>query len=183
MPLAVIVGLLIKRKYPGPLFFKQLREGKNGKTFYIWKLRTMVTNANEVLKKIIAEDEAMAKEWNEFACFKNDPRIAGSIGKMARKLSIDELPQLINIFKGDMVFVGPRPLEMYLAEALPATERDCRNTVKPGLTGLWQIGPRSDISIRHMQYYDRLYIRKKSICLNIYILLKTVTVVFRQTGV
>lgn len=181
-PAILIFGLIIKLTYPGPIFFKQLREGKNGTTFYIWKLRTMIADAENILAKIIKENGAMAKEWQSFGGFKNDPRIAGLAGRIARKLSIDELPQLLNIAKGNMAFIGPRPLEMYLAKSLSSQDRSIRNSVKPGLTGLWQIGPRSNISIRHMQFYDRLYIRKKSLCLDVYILLKTVYVVFKQTG-
>lgn len=182
-PLFLTVGLIIKIRHPGPLFFRQLREGANGTVFSIWKLRTMVCNADIVLESIIKKDETLAKEWEEFGGFKNDPRIAGFAGKLARKLSIDELPQLINIIMGQMAFVGPRPIELYLAESLNPKSRLIRNSVLPGLTGLWQVGPRSDISIRQMQRYDSLYVFKRNACLDAIIILKTFRVVLRQSGV
>lgn len=142
----------------------------------------MVSDANEVLAAIIENDKEMAREWQEYGCFRNDPRIAGLIGKFARQLSIDELPQLINVFKGEMAFIGPRPLEIHLAQTLQPKSRIIRNSVKPGITGLWQVGPRSDINIRQMQYYDRLYVQKRNLSLDLYILIKTVKIIFQRTG-
>jgi exopolysaccharide production protein ExoY len=182
MPFLYFIGLAIKIKYPGPVFYKQLREGKDGSTFFLWKLRTMVSDANEILAAIIENDKEMAREWQEFGCIRNDPRIAGLIGRFARQLSIDELPQLINVFKGEMAFIGPRPLEIHLAQALQPKSRVIRNSVKPGMTGLWQVGPRSDINIRQMQYYDRLYVQKRNVSLDLYILFKTVKIIFKRTG-
>jgi exopolysaccharide production protein ExoY len=182
-PFIFIIGFIIKLKYPGPIFFRQIREGKNSRQFHIWKLRTMVANADTVLKQLIKNDNTLAEEWRDYGGFKKDPRITGAVGRLARRLSIDELPQLINIINGDMAFVGPRPLEMYLAEALTPQDKLIRNSVKPGLTGLWQIGQRSNVTIKQMQHYDKLYVLKKSFCLDTYILFKTVIVVFNKTGV
>ncbi|GGH18253.1 sugar transferase [Mucilaginibacter phyllosphaerae] len=183
LPIALITGVIIRLKHPGPMFFKQLREGRHGRFFLIWKLRTMVVNADIVLARLIENNQLLATEWRDYGGLKNDPRIAGAAARLARRLSIDEIPQLINIINGDMAFVGPRPLEKYLAESLPPNTRATRNSVKPGLTGLWQIGPRSNVSIRQMQHYDKLYISKKSFCLDAYILLKTIGVVVKKTGI
>jgi exopolysaccharide production protein ExoY len=182
LPVLMLIGFIIKMKYPGPLFYKQAREGQNGKAFYIWKLRTMIVNADTALALIMENDKEVQKEWQEFGCLRHDPRIAGYAGKLARRLSIDELPQLINIVRGEMAFIGPRPLELFLAQSLDTETRTKRNSVKPGLTGLWQIGPRSSASIRQMQHYDLLYIKKRSFILDMYIAFKTIKVVFKGTG-
>ncbi|NCD72376.1 sugar transferase [Mucilaginibacter agri] len=181
-PIMLLIGLAIKMEYPGPIFYLQKREGKNGVPFFIWKLRTMVVNADVVLAQIIKGDPEKAREWQEFGCLQNDPRVAGLTARLVRQLSIDEVPQLINIFKGEMTFIGPRPLEMYLAESLDTNARSFRNAVRPGLTGLWQVGPRSDVSIRQMQFYDRYYIKKKSFLLDTYIIYKTAQVILKRTG-
>lgn len=182
-PILILFIVLIQIKSFGPILFLQVREGINGKPFMIWKLRTMVTNSEFVLNDLLEKDHATKEEWEEYACLKNDPRIAGFFGKMARKLSIDELPQLINIIWGDMNFVGPRPLELYLAHSLPLSIRKIRSSIKPGLTGLWQIGKRSDVTISQMQRYDLLYIKKQCFRLDLYIFLKTIKVVFLKTGI
>jgi exopolysaccharide production protein ExoY len=182
LPLLFIVGLIIKLQYPGPMFFKQLREGKDGKHFLIWKLRTMVIDADIFLARLLENNDQLAAEWRKYGGLKKDPRIAGLAGNLARRLSIDEIPQLLNILNGDMAFVGPRPLEKYLAESISPNDRLIRNAVKPGLTGLWQVGLRSNVSIRQMQHYDKLYIRKKSTRLDAFILCKTVMAVFKKTG-
>jgi len=180
-PLLLIVSLLIKLNYPGPLFYSQVREGKNGKPFKILKLRTMVTNANLILDELLKTDAGLAKSWAETGVLKNDPRIAGSMGRIARQLSIDELPQLMNILRGEMAFVGPRPLEIPSMEALNPTTRTFRNSVLPGITGLMQIRFRS-ASIRQMMFYDRIYIKNQSICLDAYILLQTIVAIYKRTG-
>lgn len=181
LPLILFIALLIKINYPGSIFYQQVREGKNGKPFKILKLRTMITNSNEILQKMIQNDERLAKKWFESGWFENDPRIAGKLGKLSRELSIDELPQLINVLKGEMAFIGPRPLEISSVEALPKHVRLLRNSILPGITGLAQVEKRM-ATINEMQPYDRIYINKRNFCLNLYILLKTVTSIFKRTG-
>ena len=180
-PLMCIIALLIKLKYPGPLFYSQVREGKNGKPFKILKLRTMVTNANVILEQMLKKDAALVKSWAETGVLKNDPRIAGKLGQLSRQFSIDELPQLINIIKGEMAFIGPRPLEIPSVEALNPQTRIFRHSVLPGITGLMQVRFRS-ASIRQMIFYDRIYIKNQNICVDIYILFQTVKAIFRRTG-
>ena len=180
-PLVIIISLLIKLKYPGPLFYLQVREGKNGKPFKILKLRTMVTNANVILEQMLKEDAILATSWAETGVLKNDPRIAGMLGKLSRQLSIDEIPQLINILKGDMAFIGPRPLEIPSVEGLNPKIRIFRHSVLPGITGLMQVRFRS-ASIRQMISYDRIYIKNQNVCLDAYILCQTLIAIFKRTG-
>lgn len=181
-PVILIAGLLINLYSKGSLFYKQIREGKNGTQFYIWKLRTMVPDADKKLALMLKQDQKLVEEWQEFGCLRNDPRIAGAPGRLARQYSVDELPQLWNICNGTMVFVGPRPLELHLANSIDPKMRAYRNSVYPGVTGLWQIGPRSEINIRQMQHYDKLYIKKKKFLLDVYIVIKTLKVIFKRTG-
>lgn len=180
-PLVIIISLLIKLKYPGPLFYAQTREGKDGKPFKILKLRTMVNNANVILDQLLASDAKLAASWKETGVLKNDPRIAGTLGRLSRQLSIDELPQLINVLRGEMAFVGPRPLEIPSVEALNPKTRIFRHAVAPGITGLMQVRFRS-ASIRQMIFYDRIYIQNQNRCLDAYILCLTVTAIFKRTG-
>lgn len=180
-PFVIIVSLLIKIKYPGPLFYSQIREGKNGKPFRIIKLRTMVSNANLILEQLLKSDAALAKSWAETGVLKNDPRITGMLGRISRQLSIDEIPQLINVLRGEMAFVGPRPLEIPSVEALHPKTRTFRHSVLPGITGLMQIKFRS-ASIRQMMFYDRIYIKNQSIKLDTYILCQTIVAIYKRTG-
>lgn len=180
-PLVILISLLIKLKYPGPIFYSQVREGKNGIPFKILKLRTMVTNANVILEQMLNEDSALAASWAETGVLKNDPRIAGKLGQLSRQLSIDEIPQLINILKGEMAFIGPRPLEIPSVEALNPKTRIFRYSVLPGITGLMQVRFRS-ASIRQMIFYDCIYIKNQTICLDTYILYQTVFAIFKRTG-
>jgi len=182
IPVVLFFGLLIKVKYPGPLFYKQVRVGQYGKRFHIYKLRTMVANASEILQDFLLRDEKRAKEWQENACLKDDPRIAGLIAKIARKLSVDELPQLWNIVKGDMSFIGPRPQEVSFIDSLDEHDRELRQSVKPGLTGLWQVGPRDNVTYRQMVRYDKFYIQHKGFWLNLRIVFRTFYVVFKMSG-
>lgn len=180
-PLVIIIALLIKIRYPGPLFYSQLREGKNGKPFKILKLRTMVADSHLILEKMLKEDAALAQSWAETGVLKNDPRIAGILGRLSRQLSIDEMPQLINVLKGEMAFIGPRPLEIPSVEALDPKTRILRHSVLPGITGLVQVRFRS-ASIRQMLFYDRVYIKNQNICMDTYVLYQTVLAVFKRTG-
>ncbi|OYU84684.1 MAG: exopolysaccharide biosynthesis protein [Flavobacterium sp. BFFFF2] len=180
-PVVIVIALLIKVKYPGPLFYSQVREGKNGKPFKIIKMRTMVDNATVILNQLLKSDAALAASWKETGVVKNDPRIAGALGRISRQLSIDELPQLINILKGEMAFIGPRPLEIPSVEALNPKTRMFRHKVLPGITGLVQVKFRN-ASIRQMIFYDRIYIQNQNICLDAYILCLTIIAIFKRTG-
>jgi exopolysaccharide production protein ExoY len=180
LPLLILIALIIKLNYPGPIFYSQIREGKNGKTFKIWKLRTMVVNSKEILEQML-KDESIAKFWNDNGFLKNDQRITGFAGRFARQFSIDELPQLINVLKGEMSFIGPRPLERFSLEYLTPQKRQYRSSILPGMTGLSQVCNRG-ASTRHIILYDLIYLKNKSFCLDVNILFKTIFAIIKRTG-
>ena len=181
-PFLLLYGIIIQFSYPGPVFYSQERIGYQGKAFRIWKLRTMKVNAEKILETLIENDPAIKAEWDEFGCLQKDPRVAGKIGKFARESSFDEVPQLWNIVRGELRFVGPRPLPEEFVKTFSLENQDLRASIYPGLTGLWQVGPRSTVNHDQMLRIDKIYIRNKSLFLDLKILLKTVAVVFKRTG-
>ncbi|MED3936471.1 sugar transferase [Priestia megaterium] len=168
----IIVGFLIKLEDPkGAIFFSQKRVGKNGKEFNMYKFRSMVSNAEEKLAELLEHNETTGAMFK----MKNDPRVT-KIGRFIRKTSIDELPQLINVLKGDMSLVGPRPplkreVEQYSEYHLQ------RLLVTPGCTGIWQVSGRSNIGFEEMVELDLYYIKTRNCKLDIKIILKTVKIV------
>lgn len=171
-PLLVIVGILIKIESKGPIIFAQDRIGKNGKIFRMYKLRSMVKNAEELKKKLMAENEMSGPMFK----IKDDPRIT-KIGKFIRKTSIDELPQLLNVLKGDMSLVGPRPsLPNEVLEFEPWMNK--RLAVKPGLTCYWQVMGRNNIDFQHWMLLDIKYVETRSIVVDIKLIIKTFFVLF-----
>lgn len=171
--LFVIIALLIKLEDPkGKVFFKQLRVGKDGKEFYMYKFRSMASDAEERLKELLALNEVSGAMFK----MKDDPRVT-RIGKFIRKTSVDELPQLLNVLRGDMSLVGPRPpLPREVAEYSAYDKQ--RLLVTPGCTGLWQVNGRSNVSFSKMVELDIEYIKNRSTILDVKILLKTVLVIF-----
>lgn len=167
----ILVGILIKIEDPkGPVFFVQTRIGKNGKPFKMYKFRSMVTNAEELLQNLLDKNEVSGAMFK----MKDDPRIT-KIGKFIRKTSIDELPQLFNVLKGDMSLVGPRPpLPREVEEYTPFDLQ--RLLVTPGCTGLWQVSGRNSVGFTEMVELDLKYISKRSLRLDIIIIIKTVFV-------
>lgn len=167
-PLFLVVALLIKLEDPkGSVFFYQTRVGKDEQRFRMYKFRSMCSNAEERLKELLAQNEIEGAMFK----MKNDPRIT-KVGRWIRKTSIDELPQLYNVLRGDMSLVGPRPpLEREVAEY---TEYDKqRLAVKPGCTGLWQVSGRNDLSFKQMVELDLQYIRNRSVSADLSIILRT----------
>ncbi|AJH80139.1 sugar transferase [Heyndrickxia coagulans] len=169
--LFLIVAVLIKIEDPkGTVFFKQVRVGKNGKTFYMYKFRSMVSDAEEKLKDLLKYNEIEGAMFK----LKEDPRVT-KIGKFIRKTSIDELPQLWNVLKGEMSLVGPRP--PLPREVADYTKYDMqRLLVKPGCTGLWQVSGRSELSFCEMVDLDINYITNRTIWLDIKLILKTLKI-------
>ncbi|MDQ6421389.1 sugar transferase [Paenibacillus sp. LHD-117] len=167
-PLFVIIAVLIKLEDPkGSLFFYQTRIGKNEKPFRMYKFRSMVSNAEEKLKELLAQNEIEGAMFK----MKNDPRIT-KVGKFIRKTSIDELPQLINVLRGDMSLVGPRP--PLVREVAEYTDYDkLRLTVTPGCTGLWQVSGRNELSFKEMVELDLKYIQNRSVAFDLLIIFKT----------
>lgn len=170
-----IVALLIYIDNPGPIMFKQQRTGKGGKRFGIYKFRTMVTNAEELKVKYMHLNELT---WPDFK-ITNDPRVT-KIGNILRKTSLDEVPQIFNVIKGEMSLVGPRPTSFDVSTySLWHTER---LEVTPGITGLWQVKGRSDVDFDDRIALDVEYIENQSLWLDIKILFWTVASVFKQEG-
>ncbi|MBE2919759.1 sugar transferase [Anoxybacillus flavithermus] len=171
--LFLIVAVLIKLEDPkGPVFFKQIRVGKDGKQFYMYKFRSMVSDAEERLNDLLEYNEVTGAMFK----MKNDPRVT-KVGRFIRKTSIDELPQLWNVLKGEMSLVGPRP--PLPREVAQYTEYDKqRLLVIPGCTGLWQVSGRSNVGFEKMVELDLEYIRERSIFLDLKIMFKTVFVLF-----
>lgn len=162
------------------IFFKQERIGLRGRHFQLYKFRTMKPNADAILLEIMEQDEILRKEYEENKKMKNDPRITKA-GKIIRKLSLDEFPQFINIFKGDMSFVGNRPYLPREKEDMGSYYKDIIMT-KPGLTGYWQVNGRSNTSFLNRLQMEKRYSNIQSISLDIKIMIKTVIQLFKHDG-
>lgn len=175
-PLFLVIAILIKIDSRGPVFFLQKRCGKDGREFNMYKFRTMIKEAEFLKRELKNEmDGPMFK-------MKNDPRVT-QIGKILRKWSFDELPQLLNVLKGDMSLVGPRPLaNEEMAGDNNNIWREIRLSVKPGVTGLWQIMGRASGKFSDWVSYDIEYVEKKSLLMDIKILFLTVISVLRDKG-
>ena len=181
IPITTIVCMLnLVTKNKGPIFFVQERIGKDGKTFKMYKFRTMVVNAEEILNRHIKEETEIGKEYIKNKKIHNDPRIT-KVGKFLRKTSLDEFPQFINVLKGDMSLVGPRP---YLIREIKDMNDYYYYIIKekPGLTGPWQVSGRSNIGFEDRLELDYKYAIKKSLVNDFIILVKTIAAVFRKEG-
>lgn len=175
-PLFLFIAILIKIDSRGPVFFKQTRCGKDGKEFTLYKFRTMIVDAEKYKKRLKSKNEMQGPIFK----IKNDPRVTRT-GKWLRKFSLDELPQLINVLKGEMSLVGPRPLNREELRGNLAW-KNLRLTVKPGITGPWQVNIRSLGTFEDMVNWDLYYVKNKSILLDVQILLKTPGVVLSGKG-
>lgn len=171
-PIFFVVAVLIKIDSKGSVIFSQTRVGKNGKEFKMYKFRSMVVNAEELKKKLLAQNEMSGPMFK----MKDDPRIT-KIGKFIRKTSIDELPQLINVLKGEMSLVGPRPSLPKEVEKFEPWMRK-RLEVKPGLTCYWQVSGRNNIDFNDWMKLDIKYVHDRSIKIDIKLIFKTFFVLF-----
>lgn len=176
----LLAGLIWLEDRTTPVFF-QKRVGMLDIPFTAWKFRTMVPNAEAVLQQKLATDPALRAEWEENYKLRNDPRIT-RIGRLLRRTSLDELPQLINVLRGEMSLVGPRPLPQYHHEQLSPQTQKLRLLVNPGMTGLWQVSGRSESGNLGMERWDPYYVRNWSIWLDLYILIRTFSVVLKGSG-
>ncbi len=181
LPIIAILAILIKKESPGPVFFAHNRIGKNGKTIPTYKFRSMYADAQDRLEKLLAEDEEIRKEWETNFKLKEDPRVT-KIGAVIRKTSLDELPQIWNVFRGEMSFVGPRPVIQQEIDQYYKEDAEYYFMVKPGITGLWQVSGRSDTDYDFRIETDKWYVRNWSLWLDIVILFKTVKVVLFKEG-
>lgn len=175
-PIFLLTAIAIKLEDGGTVFFIQPRAGKNMKTFKMWKFRSMYMNADDKLKEMLADNEQTGHAFK----IKNDPRIT-KVGKVIRRLSIDELPQLINILKGDMSIVGPRPILPWQMEECSEYEKQ-RLTVRPGLTCYWQISGRANIAWEEWVELDLEYIEDMSLWTDVRMIIKTIPAVFSSEG-
>lgn len=181
-PITLVVWIirLCMHENDGPLFFEQLRIEKDGKQFRLYKFRTMVMNADEKLYKYLEENEEARKEYKKYKKLKNDPRIT-KLGNFLRKTSLDEFPQFINLLKGDMSLVGPRPY-LYREKNDMGDYYDQIVQVKPGITGYWQVNGRNDVDFEERTYMDTYYIEHRGIIMDLKIILKTVLKMFKKEG-
>ena len=180
----ITIGVYIARKIlkedDGPIFYDQLRIGKNGKYFKLYKYRSMVIGADEILKEYLAENEEAKIEFEKNQKLRNDPRIT-KLGKFLRKTSLDEFPQFINILKGDMSLVGPRPI-VDREVKLFGNKMKTVHSVRPGLTGYWAANGRSDTSYDERVDMEAYYAENFSLALDMKIIFKTIKSVIKKEG-
>ena len=153
VPLFAVISLLVKLSSPGPVFYCHERIGRNGKRIRVWKFRSMITNADEILNAVLEDNPEYRKEWEQSHKLSNDPRVT-RIGKFLRKSSLDELPQLFNVILGDMSFIGPGQLPTRKPEN--TGELQLHFSVKPGLSGMWQVSGRSDTDYAERVAFDSI---------------------------
>lgn len=177
IPIFIIIGIAIKIDSKGPVFFKHKRIGKHGKKLEIYKFRTMIENAEEAMKNFTEEQK---KEFAENFKLENDPRVT-RVGKILRKTSLDELPQIINILKGEMSIIGPRPVVKSELEKY-GSNQDKFLSVAPGLTGYWAANGRSDVSYEERMALELYYVNNRSLFLDMKIFFKTIGSVLKGRG-
>ena len=181
LPICLILALLIWLEDRANPMFLQERIGYRGRVFKTWKFRTMHPDAENILQTKLREDDALRAEWEANFKLRNDPRIT-LIGRFLRRTSLDEIPQFINILRGEMSLVGPRPLPSYHHDELPIRARELRERARPGMTGLWQVSGRSEAGHAGMPKWDTYYVRNWSACLDIVIFIRTIRAVMSAKG-
>jgi undecaprenyl-phosphate galactose phosphotransferase len=179
-PILLMIAFAIKLTSPGPIVFSHERIRMHGKPFGCYKFRTMFTNAQEILEDLLAKDSNLRQEWERDFKLKNDPRIT-TVGKFLRKTSLDELPQIINVLKGEMSLVGPRPIVQQEVERFGYSAA-YYFMVRPGITGLWQVSGRNDIDYDERVELESWYVRNWSLWQDITIMLRTIKVVVFKKG-
>lgn len=180
LPLIIVIAVLIRLDSPGPIFYRQNRLGQDGKTFKAWKFRSMVGNADEVLYHYLDQHPTLRETWEQNQKLHHDPRVT-RVGRFLRRTSLDELPQLWNILRGEMSLVGPRPIvdeEIWRY----GDKFDLYTKVSPGLTGLWQVSGRNNLPYDERVNLDAYYVRNWSVWLDVYILIRTVWTVITGEG-
>lgn len=177
LSIVLVLALLIALDGRSP-FFAQERIGRNGRIFRMWKLRSMVGDAETQLETCLASSPQRRKEWNTHQKLRHDPRIT-PIGALIRKTSLDELPQLWNVLRGDMSIVGPRPMLLSQRALYPGT---AYYALRPGITGYWQVSARNDSSFADRAGFDTAYLREMSLLTDLRVMLCTVRVVLTGTG-
>ena len=177
LPLVGLLAVFVALEGGKP-FYTQPRLGRNGKVYRIWKLRSMVPNADALLESHLAANPDARREWDTTQKLKNDPRIT-RLGRFLRRSSLDELPQLWNVLKGDMSLVGPRPMMPCQRDLYPGADY---NAMRPGITGSWQVSARNDSTFADRARFDSSYLRNLSFETDLKLLTATFRVVLRATG-
>lgn len=180
VPIMIAIVVAVRFSSPGPAIYRHRRVGKGGRAFHCLKFRTMVTNADQMLDALLACDEALRAEFEEKHKLTNDPRIT-RIGRLLRKTSLDELPQFWNILKGDMSVVGPRPLVSGETEKY-GPHLPLILSVRPGLTGLWQVSGRNDTTYEERIDLDRQYVLSRNLARDLLIIAKTVVMMLKPSN-
>ncbi|MHB8985407.1 MAG: undecaprenyl-phosphate galactose phosphotransferase WbaP [Eubacteriales bacterium] len=180
LPLMIVIAVAIKFDSPGPVLFGHRRIGRNGKQFICYKFRSMISNAQEILSDVLVKDPCLQSEWENNYKLKNDPRITG-MGNFLRRTSLDELPQIFNVFKGEMSLVGPRPIT---ETEVPYFDYHITDfyLVRPGITGYWQVSGRSEMDYPRRVELESWYVRNWSLWLDITLLIRTLAVVMGGRG-
>ena len=180
LPIIVFTAILIKLTSKGPIFYIQKRPGRFGRMIKIYKFRTMYLDADKKLEEILKNNEELREEFMKYRKLKNDPRIT-PLGRFLRRFSIDEIPQLFNVLKGDMSIVGPRPYQIDEIEHM-GEYKDIVLSVRPGLTGLWQISGRSDLSFQAKLKIETWYVLNWNLWLDLFIIIRTIPAVISGKG-
>lgn len=179
-PIFLLVAMLVRSSDSGPVFFGHQRIGYRGQPFRCLKFRTMAVDGDRLLERHLSENPQARREWQVTQKLRDDPRVT-SVGRVLRRTSLDELPQLINVLRGEMSLVGPRPIvEGELRKYGPAAADYL--SVRPGLTGLWQVSGRSETSYEYRVRLDQEYVRNQSLITDLRIMLRTVPVVLSRKG-
>ena len=180
LPILLIIAIVIKATSPGPILFCQKRVGRGGKTFTCYKFRTMFKDAEDKLNELLNSSESIRSEWVALRKLREDPRIT-PFGKFLRKSSMDELPQFLNVLLGDLSVVGPRPVVKeeitYFGSKAPKIL-----SIRPGITGIWQVSGRNDISYTKRVEMDEMYVDSHSFFLDFRLIIKTIFKVFSFEG-
>jgi len=182
LPVVLACAVWIRLVDRGSPFYSQEREGYRGSRIRVWKLRTMFTDNKGILEQHLTANPEARSEWSRFFKLRNDPRILPGVGAFLRRSSLDELPQLWNVLRGDISMVGPRPFPLYHLESFSQGFRALRASVRPGLTGMWQVSSRSEGDLLVQEQQDTYYIRNWSPWLDLHIIIRTISVVLRGSG-
>ncbi len=181
LPFFIVLPILIKIASPGPVFYSHIRIGYGGKAFPCLKFRTMVLNADSLLKEHLATNPEAREEWEKHRKLKDDPRVIPFVGSLMRRLSFDELPQFFNVLRGEMSVVGPRPLTVGEVKDYGEAARRYK-AARPGITGLWQVSGRSDVSFGERIELDCRYVATCSLSSDVQLIARTIGVLLNRKG-